>query len=351
MKLKKYLTTKLIVLNFFNFVNCSEILTKNDFAPEEVSVLELDLVPTNDLLSRIQKYEQNVFVMEEKMKSLSETFNQLELKMHTLIKDNMELLEKNLQQIIDEKIANINQVAEEKLKMISNAKPIYNVNEVKCSHNRLPKSCQDLNECNSNIYSLMVPEISNKPLPAVCDLKTFDGGWTIIQRRQDGSENFFRNWTDYVEGFGNLNGEFFLGLEKLYALTSLHEPQELYITLEDFDGQEKYAKYGQFKVDSNSTDYTLTVGKYSGNAGDCLSQHNGYKFSTKDRDNDAEENKNCADHWKGAWWYNNCFYSNLNGLYLGGKTPSSKRGISWCKFRKYEYSLKSVKMMIRPKRI
>ncbi|XP_037823245.1 fibroleukin-like isoform X3 [Lucilia sericata] len=257
MKLKKYLTTKvfiLIVVNLFNFANSSQILTNNDFAPEEGADLELD-----DPWLRAQKYEQNVLVMEEKIKYLSETFDQLELKMHTLIKDNMELLEKNLQQIIDEKITNINQVAEEKMKIINNAKLTYNVNEVKCSNNRLPKSCQDLNECNSNIYSIMVPDISNKPLPAVCDLKTFDGGWTVIQRRQDGSENFFRNWTDYVEGFGNLNGEFFIGLEKLYALTSLDEPQELYITLEDFDGQERYAKYGLFKVDSNSTDYILTI--------------------------------------------------------------------------------------------
>ncbi|XP_065361234.1 fibrinogen C domain-containing protein 1-like [Calliphora vicina] len=195
----------------------------------------------------------------------------------------------------------------------------------------------------------MVPEFSAKPFPVSCDLKTLNGGWTIIQRRQDGSENFYRNWTDYVEGFGDLNGEFFIGLEKLYALTSLDEPQELYITFEDFEGAKRYAKYNEFKVGSNSTDYKLIVGQYSGDADDCFSQHSGHKFSTNDRDNDIHSTRHCAEYWKGAWWYTNCFYSNLNGLYLFGKVQSSKRGVAWCGFRKTEYSLRSVQMMIRPK--
>ncbi|XP_065360035.1 fibrinogen C domain-containing protein 1-like [Calliphora vicina] len=312
--------------------------------------MDNDLLTLNNPWTRVSKYEQNVFIMEEKIESLSKTFNQLELKINNLINDNMDLLENNFQKIMNDKITEINQIAEEKIKLISNSKPSYNVHELKCSNNRLPKSCHDLNECNSNVYSIMVPEFSPKPFPASCDFKTLNGGWTIIQRRQDGSENFYRNWTDYVEGFGNMNGEFFIGLEKLYALTSLDEPQELYITFEDFEGAKRYAKYREFKVGSKSTEYKLTVGQYSGDANDCFSQHSGHKFSTPDRDNDIHSTKNCAEYWKGAWWYTNCFHSNLNGLYLAGKVASTKRGISWCGFRKYEYSLKSVQMMIRPKR-
>lgn len=171
----------------------------------------------------------------------------------------------------------------------------------------MPRSCYDLNECDSGIYNLMLPEISDKPFPAACDLETLDGGWTIIQRRQDGSENFFRNWTNYAEGFGDINGEFFLGLNKIHALTTSDIPQELYIMLEDFDGIKKFARYEKFKVDSESNDFKLTVEKYSGNAGDSLLLHNNMKFSTKDRDNDKYGDYNCAGGWKGAWWYHSCY--------------------------------------------
>jgi ficolin len=44
-------------------------------------------------------------------------------------------------------------------------------------------------------------------------------GWTVIQRRVDGRENFSRDWDDYKEGFGNLQDEFWLGNEKIHQLT------------------------------------------------------------------------------------------------------------------------------------
>lgn len=176
------------------------------------------------------------------------------------------------------------------------------------SNNRIPRNCYDINNCNNNIYNIQAPQYSNESFPAVCDLRTEGGGWTVIQQRKDGSENFYRNWNDYVEGFGNISGEFFIGLRKLHALTSLEEqPQELYIILQDFEGERKYAKYGEFKVDSEETDYTLHVGQYSGNVGDCFSSHTGQKFTTKDRDNDKRENENCAAKFKGGWWYSECY--------------------------------------------
>ena len=66
-----------------------------------------------------------------------------------------------------------------------------------------------------------------------------------------------------------------------------------------------------------STEYVLTVGGYSGTAGDSFGYHSGMKFSTKDNDNDVR-NDNCATRYTGAWWYNGCYYSNLNGQYLDG---------------------------------
>ena len=80
-----------------------------------------------------------------------------------------------------------------------------------------------------------------------CDQKTSSGGWTVFQRRVDGSVDFFLDWTDYKHGFGNLSGEFWLGLEKIHRLTSDHN-NVLRVDLEDFEGNTAYAEYNMFGV-------------------------------------------------------------------------------------------------------
>ena len=156
-------------------------------------------------------------------------------------------------------------------------------------------------------------------------METDGGGWTVFQRRQDGSVDFYRNWTDYENGFGTLTGEHWLGLSKIYRITQ-QRTNTLQVELEDFDSNKSYAKYSTFNIGSSSTQYTLTVSGYSGTAGDCLTYHNGMKFSTKDKDNDAYSNGSCTENHTGAWWYKKCYASNLNGQYL--KTKSTKN-INW----------------------
>lgn len=92
--------------------------------------------------------------------------------------------------------------------------------------------------------------------------------------------------------------------------------------------------------------YLFTVGT----AGDSLSYHRGMAFSTKDRDNDIHSRGgSCAKEHKGAWWYNSCLHSNLNGIYHHG-TYSGKRadGVHWQKWKGYYYSAKRAEMKIRP---
>lgn len=154
---------------------------------------------------------------------------------------------------------------------------------------------------------MTLPPLHHETFEVACDLQTQGGGWIIIQRRQDGSENFNRNWNEYVQGFGDLKGEFFIGLNKLHALTSLGEPQELYVILEDFEGNKAYARYGEFKIKSENENFNLTVGQYSGTAGDSLTPHNNLMFSTRDRDNDKIFGS-CGKFYKSGWWFFQCYH-------------------------------------------
>lgn len=151
--------------------------------------------------------------------------------------------------------------------------------------------------------------------PSAKDL--YDNLWIMIQRRQDGSISFFRKWDNYKHGFGNPYKEFFIGLDHIHALTNSSR-HELLIKLEDFKGNAKYALYDDFVVGPETEKYQLKkLGKYSGDAGDYMREHEGMYFSTKDRDNDASPNLHCALRFQGGWWYNNCLkrYICLN-LYI-----------------------------------
>ena len=94
--------------------------------------------------------------------------------------------------------------------------------------------------------------------------------------------------------------------------------------------------------------YKLNLGQYSGNGGDNLSYHNGEAFSTIDKDNDPNS-VNCAETYKGAWWYKDCHYANLNGYNYGtGEEVPYGTGIGWRDFEGLYGSLKSDVMAIRP---
>ncbi|XP_013415448.1 ryncolin-1-like [Lingula anatina] len=176
---------------------------------------------------------------------------------------------------------------------------------------------------------------------------TDGGGWTLFQKRMDGSVDFYSNWTAYKNGFGNLSGELWLGNDKIHLLTE-QDSYELRVDMEDADGIWAYAHYGHFAVSSESANYRLTVGTYSGTAGDSLRRQNGCAFSTYDRDHDTWDNGSCARKYKGAWWYQNCHHSNLNGLYHLGNHTSFADGVNWHHFRGRNYSLKTTEMKIRP---
>ncbi|XP_028411143.1 microfibril-associated glycoprotein 4-like [Dendronephthya gigantea] len=182
-----------------------------------------------------------------------------------------------------------------------------------------------------------------------CDMTTSGGGWTVFQRRLDGSVDFYRGWQDYKQGFGNLSGEFWLGLDRIHMMANISQ-NELRIDLEDFSGNTRYAHYDSFKVSSESEKYTLNVGGYNGTVKNSLRRHDGMAFTTNDSDNDIWDGGNCAVIFKGAWWYYDGHKSNLNGLYHNGTYKASYAdGVIWDGWKGYRYSLKSTSMKIRPR--
>jgi ficolin len=85
----------------------------------------------------------------------------------------------------------------------------------------------------------------------------------VFQKRLDGSVDFYRGWAEYKRGFGNLTGEFWLGLDKIHNLTSSGK-YKLRVDLEDFAGKTYYAEYDLFEVASEGEKYKLSLGSYSG---------------------------------------------------------------------------------------
>ncbi|XP_037305362.1 microfibril-associated glycoprotein 4 [Pungitius pungitius] len=202
----------------------------------------------------------------------------------------------------------------------------------------------------SGLYTV-VPSRAGVPVEVYCDMDTDGGGWTVIQRRADGSLSFDRSWRDYRDGFGDLHSEFWLGNNHIHVLSTQGD-YSLRVDLEDWSNVHKHALYQSFSVGDEEHRYRLRVSGFSGTAKDSFSwYHDKQGFSTPDSGNI------CAEISHGGWWYNQCFYANLNGVYYRGghytpkgRGPLGPDGIVWYSWRDSDYySLRKVSMMIRPR--
>ena len=179
-----------------------------------------------------------------------------------------------------------------------------------------------------------------------CDTLTDNGGWLVIQRRKDGSVSFDRDWIDYENGFGDLDGEFWYGLYAIHCLTS-NGHWQLRIDFKFRNGSASFLKYNHFQVGSPLHKYTLSIsGYYDYGLPDLFAIDilNGMKFTTRDQDNDLSGG-NCAvangAGNPGGWWYRVCSAILLNGKYNHPKTVSFYEDGKWV-------AVPFVEMKIRP---
>ncbi|XP_053274407.1 fibrinogen gamma chain [Pleuronectes platessa] len=237
--------------------------------------------------------------------------------------------------------------------------------------------CQDVANKGATVSGLyyVKPRTATEQFLVYCEIDSFGRGFTVIQRRRDGSVDFFKDWIQYKQGFGYLSPddttEFWLGNEKIHQLTvSSNIPTVLRIELMDWSGNKKYADYTMFKLGAEADNYRLTYGYYfGGDAGDAFdgydfgddpsdkfyTSHNGMQFSTFDKDNDKFDGS-CARQDGSGWWMNRCHAAHLNGKYYQGGVYSEKdagefgydNGIIWVTWHDRWYSLKETTMKLIP---
>uniref|UniRef100_A0A8C5P9Q7 Fibrinogen C-terminal domain-containing protein n=1 Tax=Leptobrachium leishanense TaxID=445787 RepID=A0A8C5P9Q7_9ANUR len=217
---------------------------------------------------------------------------------------------------------------------------------VKC----LPSDCHEIflkGQKSSGIFK--IKPLLARPFEVLCEI-TAEVGWTVIQRRRDGSVNFDQLWESYKTGFGTLNGEFWLGLEKMYQISEQGQ-YLMHIELQDWEQNTKYME-AMFHLGGPSTAYNLQIiGQVKGDLENALSDFRQQAFSTRDRDHDLKSHVNCAKHLSGGWWFSTCGHSNLNGKYFHSiprQRHERKQGIYWKNWKGRYYPLKSTSIKIRP---
>ncbi|XP_068122449.1 fibrinogen-like protein 1-like protein, partial [Hyperolius riggenbachi] len=196
-----------------------------------------------------------------------------------------------------------------------------NVMNYPSSGKSYPESCTAIKHGISGLY--VIEPVPGKRLLVRCELGEADGGWTVIQKNCRKTPSIWdTTWQCYKKGFGDLQGDHWLGNEHIHLLTTqrLHHVR---FRVSSASGIQHIANYNSFNLEGEQNCYRIRLGRYSGNAGDAMTSgepsagHDNMRFSTRDQDNDLSMS-HCAQLGGGGWWYDNCRFANLNtggGIY------------------------------------
>ncbi|XP_055863865.1 uncharacterized protein LOC106054020 isoform X1 [Biomphalaria glabrata] len=295
-----------------------------DSKQQDIIRIDKDLNATEHNITRINKNldskQQDIISIKQDLESSKKDFNEHRQNI-SIFKDMLDTVIYNLSSSltdVKQELTKVNKKLHESCKCLPK-----------------PTSCRDIVSTKDRVVVTL-----GSGLEVMCDTKTDGGGWTIFQRRINGKVDFYRGWKEYRDGFGDYNiGEFYLGNEKVYQLTSEKE-NELRVDLET-NITSYFAYYSEFYLLNETENYKLKVGGFNGTMSDDLHHNNNKAFSTFDKDNDSDGNSNCAENYKGAWWYGSCGYASLNGIWV--------QGILWWRITKKE-NVTLAEMKIREKR-
>ncbi|XP_042234279.1 angiopoietin-1-like isoform X1 [Homarus americanus] len=192
---------------------------------------------------------------------------------------------------------------------------------------RVVNDCEDVfreGGRESGVYTIY-PNSSPAGVRVYCEVQE-GRSWTVflVRHRQTPQENFTRSWQDYKEGFGDLEGEHWLGNEKLNALTDGEKHYRLRVEATNLQGEQRYGEWQVFKVADEDNRYRLTLQQYnssSSSLGDDLTYHNGQSFTTVDRDHDTAPFNCAAIRGEGGWWW-----GGEKGWFCGHAQPTSPLG-------------------------
>ncbi|KAI2652914.1 Angiopoietin-1 [Labeo rohita] len=117
------------------------------------------------------------------------------------------------------------------------------------------QDCADLYQAGfqkNGVYTINISPQETKKV--YCNMESAGGGWTVVQRREDGSVDFQRTWKEYKMGFGSVTAEHWLGNEFVHILTNQRQ-FALRVELTDWDGHQAFSQYDSFHIDSEKHNY------------------------------------------------------------------------------------------------